>query len=83
MVLSKCSELFILTEKLNNGLPISLMHQNSIENRSRILDGTLMSTTEVLSSVAVIEKCQDRKEEFREDIFFFRYSLLFALNLNR
>ena len=78
---SKCSGLFILTEKWNIGQLISLMHQSLIENRSRILGGISRSTTAVLSNVAALKNARGVKKMFNGDIFSFRYSLLFALNL--
>ena len=77
----KCSELFILTEKLNIGQPISLMHQNRIGNPSRILDGISRNIIEGLSNVAALKNARGAKKKSSEDIFFFLYSLLFAFNL--
>jgi hypothetical protein len=52
IVSSRFSELFIRREMLNIGQQISSVHQNPIENRSRIWDGISRSITAALSSVA-------------------------------
>jgi len=82
MVSSRFSELFIWMEMLNIGLQISSVHQNPIENRSRISGGILKSTTEVLSSVAASRDARDAKKLSNEVTFFFHYWLFFAWKLN-
>jgi len=74
MVPSRFSELFIRMEMLNIGQQISSVHQNPIENRSKISGGISKSTTEALSSVAASRDARDAKKLSNEVIFFFHSS---------